>query len=284
MQEIKLLDISHKYGNHQALKDVNLVLNSGVYGFIGANGAGKTTLLRILCGIMDPSEGQVLYNDKPIYNQEYRSIVGLMPQNQKGYDNFTGYQFLWYMATMKNLSKNEAKDNIQRLIEMASMEGFIFNKIKTYSGGMRQRLMLAQALLGDPKVVFLDEPTAGLDPNERINIRNYISQFSKDRIIIIATHVMQDIESIANDIILIKSGEIKYFGSISTILASIENMVYEQEINFSEVKKYQQRYKVSSIIQKDERALINYLNNKEAEPGAIVIQPTLEEVYLHYLV
>lgn len=168
-----------------------------------------------------------------------------MPQSQRGYDNFTGYQLLWYMASMKNLDKEKAETNIKQLIEMASMESFIHTKIKTYSGGMRQRLMLSQALLGDPKVVYLDEPTAGLDPSERIKIRNYISQFAKSRIVIIATHVMQDVESIANEIILIKDGAIEYFGSVPDILASLDNIVYKQEIDFFEIETYQKNIKLA---------------------------------------
>ena len=284
MNEIKISNISHSFGDNKVLSNINLTLKPGVYGFIGANGAGKTTLIRILCGLLKPSEGQILYNDETINNQKYRALVGLMPQSQRGYDNFTGYQLLWYMASMKNLDKEKAETNIKQLIEMASMESFIHTKIKTYSGGMRQRLMLSQALLGDPKVVYLDEPTAGLDPSERIKIRNYISQFAKSRIVIIATHVMQDVESIANEIILIKDGAIEYFGSVPDILASLDKIVYKQEIDFFEIETYQKKYKVSNIIQKEDKAIINYINDQQAEDDAVLIQPTLEEVYLYYLV
>ena len=284
MNEIKINNISHSFGDNKVLSNINLNLRSGVYGFIGANGAGKTTLIRILCGLLKPSEGQILYNDETINTQKYRALVGLMPQSQRGYDNFTGYQLLWYMASMKNLDKEKAETNIKQLIEMASMESFIHTKIKTYSGGMRQRLMLSQALLGDPKVVYLDEPTAGLDPSERIKIRNYISQFAKSRIVIIATHVMQDVESIANEIILIKDGAIEYFGSVPDILASLDKIVYKQEIDFFEIETYQKKYKVSNIIQKEDKAIINYINDQQAEDDAVLIQPTLEEVYLYYLV
>ena len=282
--KLKLIGVSHQYGNNTVLDNISITLSPGVYGLIGANGAGKTTLIKILCGILKPSKGTVSYNDKSIISKDYRSIVGLMPQNQKGYDNFTGYQLLTYMAAMKEIDKEEAITNINQLIEMASMQSFIHSKIKTYSGGMRQRLMLAQALLGDPKVVYLDEPTAGLDPGERINIRNYISQFAKDRIIIVATHVMQDIESIAKEIILLKKGEIKYIGAISTILNSISGYVYEKEINISSVFEYQSKYKVSNIIQKDSKVIIKFISEEKMEENVRQVQPTLEEVYLHYLV
>lgn len=177
-----------------------------------------------------------------------------------------------------------AKDNIDQLIAMTSMNDFIHDKIKTYSGGMRQRLMLSQSLLGDPKIVFLDEPTAGLDPNERIKIRNYISEFSKNRIVIIATHVMQDIESIAKEIILLKAGEIKYKGTIADILNSMNGLVYESEIDHREIKDYQSKYKVSNIIQKDATVIIKYITDIQTDEGAKLTQPSLEEVYLHYLV
>lgn len=282
--ELKLVDVSHQYGSINVLENISITLRPGVYGLIGANGAGKTTLIKILTGTLKSTKGFVSFNNETIFSKDYRSIVGLMPQNQKGYDNFTGYQLLSYMATMKELNKDEYVENINQLIKMASMESFIHNKIKTYSGGMRQRLMLAQALLGNPQVVYLDEPTAGLDPGERINIRNYISQFAKDRIVIVATHVMQDIESIANEIILLKKGKIDYIGNISSILNSISKYVYEKEISVTEIDDYQSKYKISNIIQKDSKLIIKFISEDDLEKNARLIQPTLDEVYLHYLV
>lgn len=282
--ELKLVDVSHQYGSINVLENISITLRPGVYGLIGANGAGKTTLIKILTGTLKSTKGFVSFNNETIFSKDYRSIVGLMPQNQKGYDNFTGYQLLSYMATMKELNKDEYVENINQLIKMASMESFIHNKIKTYSGGMRQRLMLAQALLGNPQVVYLDEPTAGLDPGERINIRNYISQFAKDRIVIVATHVMQDIESIANEIILLKKGKIDYIGNISSILTSISKYVYEKEISVTEIDDYQSKYKISNIIQKDSKLIIKFISEDDLEENARLIQPTLDEVYLHYLV
>lgn len=281
---LNVKSLFHNYGDNQVLSDIDITLSPGIYGLIGANGAGKTTMIKILTGLLKPSSGSVFYNDSSINSVDYRSIVGLMPQSQKGYDNFTGYQLLWYMATMKKIPKALAKDNIDQLISMTSMNDFIHDKIKTYSGGMRQRLMLSQSLLGDPKIVFLDEPTAGLDPNERIKIRNYISEFSKNRIVIIATHVMQDIESIAKEIILLKAGEIKYKGSIADILDSMNGLVYESEIDHREIKDYQSKYKVSNIIQKDAKVIIKYITDIQTDGGAKLTQPSLEEVYLHYLV
>lgn len=282
--ELILVDVSHQYGSINVLENISMTLRPGVYGLIGANGAGKTTLIKILTWTLKSTKGFVSYNNETIFSKDYRSIVGLMPQNQKGYDNFTGYQLLSYMATMKELNKDEYVENINQLIKMASMESFIHNKIKTYSGGMRQRLMLAQALLGNPQVVYLDEPTAGLDPGERINIRNYISQFAKDRIVIVATHVMQDIESIANEIILLKKGKIDYIGNISSILNSISKYVYEKEISVTEIDDYQSKYKISNIIQKDSKLIIKFISEDDLEENARLIQPTLDEVYLHYLV
>lgn len=283
--QLSIINVSQKYPDTLALDNINLELKPGVYGLIGANGSGKTTLIKVVTGLIKPTTGEVFYNGESIVdNEDYRSLIGLMPQNQRGYDNFTGYQLLWYMATLKGLDKNEALRNIEELIEVTSQQDFIHNKIKTYSGGMRQRLMLAQSLLGDPKIIFLDEPTAGLDPNERINIRNYISEFAKDRIVIIATHVMQDVESISNNIILIKDGQLQYVGSASEILDSINGFIFEKEIEYSEIKQYQKIYKVSNIIRIQDKVLIRFIDKSMGVNGAVSITPTLEEVYLHYLV
>lgn len=283
MTILKINNISKSYGSINVIDNISLNLEHGIYGLVGANGAGKTTLIKIISGLISSDKGSVLFKNKIINkNLLYRSSIGFMPQSTAGYDNFTGRQLLWYIASLKKIDRNLAKEQIDKLIEVTNLSKDIDKKIKEFSGGMRQRLMLIQALIGNPEVVFLDEPTAGLDPSERIKVRNYISQFSDNKIVIIATHVMQDIEAITDRVILLSKGKVKYEGSVESIIKSVEPFVYEKKLDEHLLIQYQQKYKVSTIIKKDGQILIRYIS--ETKMGDNHIQPTLEDVYLHYLV
>lgn len=207
---LKLCQISKQYKDKLALEQVSIELGNGIYGLLGPNGAGKSTLMNIITGNLKPSTGTVLWNDKNIQKQgkEYRSIIGYAPQQQGLYDTFTGRRFLAYMATLKGISKGDLVAEIDRTLAYVNMQEAADRKIGTYSGGMKQRILIAQAILGNPKIIILDEPTAGLDPKERVRIREGIAELGKDKIIIVSTHVVSDVETIADHIILLKSGRI----------------------------------------------------------------------------
>lgn len=283
MIKIQVEKINKSFNNKTVIKNVSFKLDVGIYGLVGANGSGKTTLIKMITGLLEQDSGAVYYNGKNVIdNEDFRSVIGFMPQSSKGYSDFTGEQFLYYMASLKDLKKDNADEQIKTLVNVTNLENDIHKKVKEYSGGMRQRLMLIQALLGDPKVLILDEPTAGLDPLERINVRNYISEFAKGKIIIIATHVMQDIEAITKNLILLHNHEIKYFGDISSIITSMNGMVFEKRINHFDLEHYQENYKVSNIINDDEQYLIRYISKDRNDNNSVTAN--LEEVYLHYLV
>ena len=205
-----LNNIAKKYKDKIALEHVSLELDNGIYGLLGPNGAGKSTLMNIITGNIKPSDGQVLWDrhDIKILGSKYRSIIGYAPQQQGLYDTFTGKRFLSYMATLKGIPKKDVSREIDRVLEYVNMTEDADRAIGTYSGGMKQRILIAQAVLGNPKLIVLDEPTVGLDPKERVRIRERISELAGDKVILVSTHVVSDIEPIAGEVILIKSGSI----------------------------------------------------------------------------
>lgn len=216
---LELFEITKKYKDKLALDNISLTLNNGIYGLLGPNGAGKSTLMNIVTGNIQPSSGTICWNGKDIkqLKSEYRSILGYAPQQQGLYNSFSGRRFLFYMATLKGISKNEMPYEIDRALSYVNMTEKADKAIGTYSGGMKQRILIAQAILGNPKMIILDEPTAGLDPKERARIRERIEALSGDKIILVSTHVVSDIESIANEIILIKSGNIIDRDTVNTL-------------------------------------------------------------------
>jgi len=207
---LELFEITKKYKDKLALNNISLTLDNGIYGLLGPNGAGKSTLMNVITGNIQPSSGNIIWNGKDIkqLKSEYRSILGYAPQQQGLYDSFSGRRFLSYMAALKGISKKEMPYEINRALSYVNMTEKADKAIGTYSGGMKQRILIAQAILGNPKLIILDEPTAGLDPKERVRIRERIETLSGDKIILVSTHVVSDIESIANEIILIKNGNI----------------------------------------------------------------------------
>ncbi len=214
---LELCNISKKYKEKIALNDVSLKLDNGIYGLLGPNGAGKSTLMNIITGNLEPTEGTIKWEGTEVkeLGSNYRSLLGYAPQQQGMYETFSGRRFLSYMATLKGISKSSMEDEINRVLLYVNMVEKSNQKIGTYSGGMKQRILIAQAIIGNPKLVILDEPTAGLDPKERVRIRERIAELSKDKIILVSTHVVSDIESIAKKIILIKTGKIIDYANVN---------------------------------------------------------------------
>lgn len=216
---LELENITKKYGEKRALNGVSMTLSAGIYGLLGPNGAGKSTMMNIITGNLKPTAGSVRWNGDEIgrLGWQYRLVLGYAPQHQGLYDSFSGRHFLCYMATLKNIPRREMKTEIERVLSYVNLADAAKKPIGAYSGGMKQRILIAQAILGDPRIVILDEPTAGLDPKERVRIREKIKDLSGDKIILVSTHVVSDIQSIAKEIILLKDGEILDRNTVSNL-------------------------------------------------------------------
>lgn len=227
---LEIKNIAKQYGKKTALQNISLTLTPGVYGLLGPNGAGKSTLMNIITENLLPDEGEVCYNGTEIkkLGSGYRAVLGYAPQQQGLYDSFTGRQFLGYMGSLKNIPKKKLKEEINRTAAYVNLSDMLNRPIGAYSGGMKQRLLIAQAVMGTPELIIMDEPTAGLDPKERVRIREKIKELAEGKIILIATHVVSDIQSIAKEIILLKSGSIVAFDTVAGLCQSFDN-VYDLE-------------------------------------------------------
>lgn len=226
--ELVIDRVSKQYKNKIAVDRISLQLKPGVYGLLGANGAGKTTLMRMLCGILSPTSGTITLDKQDVTTEEYRKMLGYLPQDFGYYPEFSGMDFLLYMAALKGLEKSYAKKKIKELLELVSLQDVAKKKVKTYSGGMKQRLGIAQALLNDPKLIVLDEPTAGLDPKERVRFRKLIESLGEKNIVLLSTHIVSDIEHIADEVLLMKDGQLIYQGKWTEEKGDLEKFYLEQ--------------------------------------------------------
>ena len=220
--------LTKQYQNKIAVDRISLKMHKGVYGLLGANGAGKTTLMRMICGILRPTSGTITFDNLDVTTEEYRSELGYLPQDFGYYPEFTGMDFLLYMAALKGLDKSYAKRKASQLLQVVSLQDKANKKIKTYSGGMKQRLGIAQALLNDPKILVLDEPTAGLDPKERVKFRDLIAELGKESIVLLSTHIISDIEHIADVVLMLKDGQLIYQGGKDDGQEDLETFYLEQ--------------------------------------------------------
>ena len=229
--ELVLERVSKQYGNKIAVDRISTVFRPGVIGLLGANGAGKTTLMRMICGILRPTGGTICFKDGGTLDASeelYRDALGYLPQDFGYYPDFTGKDFLMYLAALKGLDKHTARRKCAELLRIVSLESAAGKKIKTYSGGMKQRLGIAQAVLNDPKILVLDEPTAGLDPKERVHFRNLIAELGKDNIVILSTHIVSDVEHIADRILMMKDGQFIYDGKLEGIGMDLEEFYLKE--------------------------------------------------------
>ena len=282
---LKIKNLTKHYGDKCALKEVSAKLDVGIYGLLGPNGAGKSTLIGLLTDTTKREHGEIIYDGQDILNMgaEYRNVLGYMPQQQGYYKDMSAGAFLMYMARLKGLNKNVAKKRVQELLETVNLTEVRNKKIGGFSGGMKQRILLAQALLNDPKVLILDEPTAGVDPQERIRIRNFISEIAEDRIILLATHIVSDVEAIAKEILLLKNGQLIRQEKPYDLLESVEPYVYEVACQKEQLKKLQDKYIVSNIRHTENGFLVKIITDEvPKEYECYEAEANLEDVYLYY--
>ena len=282
--ELKLNNLTKKFGDFTAVDHVNLTMTNGVYGLLGVNGAGKTTLMRMLCTLVKPTGGTITYGGKNILQLDggYRKLLGYLPQEFGFYPEFTVQDYLLYIASIKGIRPAVAKKRAKELIGKVGLAKAANKKMRTLSGGMKRRAGIAQAMLNDPRILILDEPTAGLDPNERIRFRNLISELSEERLVLLSTHIVSDIEYIANEIWLMKDGRIIQQGTLDQMLSSMPEQVWVGHVEKQRVSGLISQYKISNMKAESNAVELRIISREQPMPGAVCVQPTLEDVFLHY--
>lgn len=276
-------NVSKSYSKNSVLKDINIEFTNGVYGLLAPNGAGKTTLIKMLTTLLFPDKGEVLYNGKDIFSMgdDYRDILGYLPQQFGFYKNYSPRRFLHYLSALKGIDRNKAKRKIDELLKLVGLKNVADKKMKKFSGGMIQRVGIAQAMLNNPKILILDEPTAGLDPKERVRFRNLLAELSRDRIVILSTHIVSDIESIANEVIMIKDGQILHKDTLKNICKILDGMIYEATIEFGQVSNFRDKYFPLSEKQEDDKMKIRFISEEKLDDSWSSVNPSIEDVFLY---
>ena len=282
--QLELRNLTKQYGAKCAVDDINVVLRPGVYGLLGANGAGKTTLMRMICNVLKPSAGSILLNGKTAaeLGERYHAQLGYMPQDFGFYPDFTGREFMYYMAAVKGLNEKEAKHQIEHLLQMVNLQEAANKKIKTYSGGMKQRLGIAQAELTNPAILILDEPTEGLDPKERVRFRNLIANFANEKIVILSTHIVSDVSYIADTILMMKNGKFLLQEPMNTIANCMEGKVWELLAAEHEVTEYNQCFSVVNLHHENDTVRLRIVSDTAPSEKAVNVKPSLEDLFLYY--
>lgn len=280
--ELTLNQVTKCYGSKTACSQISLSLTNGIYSLLGANGAGKTTLMRMMCGILNASSGSISFDGIDVQNQLYRDQLGYLPQEFGYYPEFCAEDFMLYLAALKGLTKGRAKERTKELLALVSLEKEAKRKIKTFSGGMKQRLGIAQALLNHPKILILDEPTKGLDPKERIRFRNLISTLGKESIVLLSTHIVSDVEHIAGTILIMKDGQLLHQGTLEDIISAIEGKVWELRVPAQEAGRLIQQYPVVNLRQEADHVFLRLVSQQKPFPEAVCTDATLEDLYLYY--
>ena len=282
--ELSLDRLTKYYGNKIAVDRVNATLKPGVYGLLGANGAGKTTLMRMICAILESSSGEVLLNGKEVTGMgaDYRNILGYLPQNFGYYPNYTAMEFLMYVSALKGIPKDIAKKRSKELLREVGLAHVANKKVKTFSGGMKQRVGIAQALLNNPDILIFDEPTAGLDPKERVRFRNLISEYADDKIVILSTHIVSDIEAIADEVLLMKDGKIMLQGTVPELTERVNGKVWELAVSPKDVRTWHARTTVANLRHESTAVVLRIISDHKPSEYAVPCEATLEDLYLYY--
>jgi ABC-2 type transport system ATP-binding protein len=282
--KLSMENVSKVFGDKRAVDDVSVELTNGVYGFLGANGSGKTTLMRMLATVSKPTSGSITLDGEDIWKMDdrYRDLLGYLPQHIGYYKNFTVEKFLLYIASLKGLNKNDASERLEELLQTVNLMEKRKVKMGKLSGGMKQRVGIAQALLNNPKILIVDEPTAGLDPKERIRFRNLLGQISKDRIVLLSTHIVSDIEFIAKEILIMKDGKLIEKDTPQNLMDRMHSKVWSVQAKEAEVPSYQLAYKVGNISRGTEGIKLRIISEEKPSVRAENVPVNLEDLYLYY--
>ena len=282
--DLRISNLTKDFDGFKAVNNFSYQMDCGVYGLLGVNGAGKTTLMRMLTTLMKPTSGQITWDGEDVFAMDgkYRMLLGYLPQDFGYYPDFSVYDYLMYIAALKGIRPAVAKQRVKELLKQVGLVKARNKKMKTLSGGMKRRAGIAQAMLNDPKILILDEPTAGLDPSERIRFRNLISELSEDRIVLLSTHIVSDIEYIANDILLMKDGQLVISGTSEDIIDSMPESVWIARVSKSSIDTCLKRFKVSNVKNIPGGAELRIISRKQPTENAIQVDATLEDVFLYY--
>lgn len=282
--ELILERISKQYREKWAVNQISVTIGQGVYGLLGPNGSGKSTLMRMIVDILRPTAGRILLDGTDIHlmGERYRDLLGYLPQEFGTYKNFTAHRFLRYLAALKGIPPKQAEQKIDQLLELVNLAEMKSKKIRTFSGGMKQRLGIAQTLLNDPGILILDEPTAGLDPNERIRFRNLLSEISSDRIVLLSTHIVSDVEYIAKDVIVMKQGQLLRQASSTDLLKEMKGKVWKVQIPETRLPELKQKYAIGNILRHQGNIEIRVIADEAPLPNAVALDPDLEDYYLYH--
>ncbi len=282
--ELLLDRLTKHYGSKTAVEQVSAALEPGVYGLLGANGAGKTTLMRMLCAILEATSGEVYLDGKNIVTMgaDYRNVLGYLPQDFGYYPGYTAAEFLMYISALKGIPKKIAKKRSRELLEEVGLSDVADKKIRTFSGGMKQRVGIAQALLNQPDILILDEPTAGLDPKERVRFRNLLSDYAGDKIVILSTHIVSDIEAIADEVLLMKNGKFVLQGAVPDLIRKVDGKVWELAVAPEEAKRWQAKLTVANLRHEGRQVVLRMISDRRPDEAAVLCEATLEDLYLYY--
>lgn len=282
--ELKITNLTKDFRKTRAVNGVNYTFRSGVYGLLGVNGAGKTTLMRMLTTLLNPTSGAITWDGEDIFkmDKEFRRLLGYLPQDFGAYPDFSVQDYLMYISTLKGMKPAAARDRVAQMLELTGMTQFKGKKMKALSGGMKRRAGIAQAVLNDPQILILDEPTAGLDPSERIRFRNLISELASDRIVLLSTHIVSDVESAASQIILMKDGKFLVTGTSEELIASCPDRSWICDVPKGEVLACHQKYRVANVKTLADHAQLRILSKDSPMPGAVQEEASLEDVFLSY--
>ena len=282
--ELSFDRLTKHYGGKIAVDRVSATLTPGVYGLLGANGAGKTTLMRMLCAILEPTSGEVFWGGEEVTGMgaAYRNVLGYLPQDFGYYPNYTAEGFLCYIATLKGLPRDLAQRRIRELLDTVGLLGAARKKLRTFSGGMKQRVGIAQALLNDPQVLILDEPTAGLDPKERVHLRNLLADYAGDRIVILSTHIVSDVEAIADQVFLMKNGRFLLRGAVPELVRQAEGKVWELTVPPAQARAWETRVTVANFRHEGDYVVLRIVSDQRPAEQAVPCRATMEDLYLYH--